>query len=534
MNPRRTGILALVTIMLGGFIYFYEIEGESGRQAALDEEKRIFPGLEADAVDVIEFSTLDEIDARFARVEGRWRLSHPLDDLADGIALDAIADALTSLAREGSISDALFAQKDGPQPNGSPGSGLDEYGLGSQARIIRFVVAGKAYGLRVGRSTPVGGHLYVARWAEEERGASSSANARTEVQNAEDFKAEISYIEGFRINSLNRNLDDLRERRILHFEAAELRTLRITWPDESSGLIAEIGDEQHSWVEVALARDAAGHWQMGAPMRAAVDQEMVRDLISNLSYLRATNFVGERTDDAMAVLANPAITFYWTLAGDHVERRMRIGGPFEDGLLVEGPNGKLITIASERMEDFKRRLVDYRYKSLSDFDLVDARHLLIEFEPDGEVEAILEEAGWMGSAPSIDPDRASDLVRTLSSLRATDILAEEMGPAELAGLGLSPPHVRIRVGTEISAGDDSGILADLRLGRLVSGRGLLAQRADEPTVFILAESVVQELPISAEAFANRFEKQVPDAVRDVPAQDREGLEIDPLEGVEIP
>ena len=58
MNPRTTGVLALVAILLGGFIYFYEIEGESGRQAALDEGKRIFPGLAADAVDVIEFSTL--------------------------------------------------------------------------------------------------------------------------------------------------------------------------------------------------------------------------------------------------------------------------------------------------------------------------------------------------------------------------------------------------------------------------------------------------------------------------------------------
>ena len=56
MNPRTTGLLALTAAILGGFIYFYEIEGESARQALRDDEKRIFPGLEADQVDALELS----------------------------------------------------------------------------------------------------------------------------------------------------------------------------------------------------------------------------------------------------------------------------------------------------------------------------------------------------------------------------------------------------------------------------------------------------------------------------------------------
>jgi len=53
MNPRTTGLLALAAAILGGFIYFYEIGGEPARQAALDDEKRIYPGLDADDVDAI-------------------------------------------------------------------------------------------------------------------------------------------------------------------------------------------------------------------------------------------------------------------------------------------------------------------------------------------------------------------------------------------------------------------------------------------------------------------------------------------------
>ena len=528
MNPRTTGMLALAAILLGGFIYFYEIEGESSRQAAIDEELRIYPGLDAGAVNVIEFSTLDGFETRFERVGGRWRLSVPVPDLADSVALDAIADALSQLARKGSISGASAS---------GPSAG-EEYGLGVDARTIRFMAEGESHGLRIGRSTPVGGHLYVGRLATE-----ASVHGIFET-----LRGDIAYVEGFQLNALNRNLADLRERRVLNFEGADLRTLRITWPDPSGGFgeadvsVAEEVREQVQ-VEVALARNAAGEWLMGAPMSGPADPQTLRDLISNLSFLRATTFVDERSDEAAIALANPSITFHWTLPGDHIEKRMRIGGPFRDGLLAEGPQGRRVIIAPGRLDDFKRRVVDYRFKSISRFDLVEARHLSIEFSGDREaggaetslhVEADLEAAGWSGREPAIDSDAASELIRTLSSLRATDILAEEMGDRELASLGLSPPRVRIRVQSETDSKGDADLLVDLRVGRLVSGRGLLAQRADAPTIYVLAESVTRQIPISAAAFANRFEKAIPESADKGVELDPEDLAVDPLEGIEMP
>ena len=48
MNPRTTGILLAVATALAAFVYFYEIEGEEGRQDAEQAGKRIFQGFEAD------------------------------------------------------------------------------------------------------------------------------------------------------------------------------------------------------------------------------------------------------------------------------------------------------------------------------------------------------------------------------------------------------------------------------------------------------------------------------------------------------
>jgi len=512
MNLRSTGWLVLVAALLGGFIYFYELEGESSRQAVLDAEASVLPGLESDAIDQIGLSTQDGVEARFERLEGRWRMTSPIESRADSTALDAMANALAGLSRAGRVSNP-----------GSP----EEYGLGPDTRTIRFVADGKPGGLRIGRRTPVGGHVYVAR-----------LSAGGDDQDSEQAY-DVEYVESYRINAFNRKLEDLRDRRIVRVDGADLLTLRVTWSAPGGP------------VEVALARDAAGDWQMGVPAAGAVDQHTLRDLISNLSFLRATDFIDLRTDEGDAALANPAMSFHWTLPGDHAERRLRIGSPGstpsgeDERTLVEGPEGQRFTIDTERLNDFPREVVAYRFKTLSEFALVDAHHFRIEFAEEGEspfaVEARLGKAGWSGAETRIDPDRASDLIRAMTSLHAVDILADEMGAAELASLGLSPARVRIQISGPISGRSPTvaagSRLAEVAIGRLDPGRGLFAQRVGSEgtsAVYVLPASVAAELPISRAAFEADFAAAGTDSSADGTDLESEDLEIDPLEGVEIP
>jgi hypothetical protein len=489
MNPRTTALLALVAILLGGFIYFYEIRGESARQGVLDDEKRIHSGLDADQVDAVEFTTEDGIEARFERREGRWSVVSPLADLADATALDAIANAVTNLPRAGVVA--------------SPAE-LDQYGLAGDTRIVRFEVSGESLGLRIGRSTPVGGHVYVARLGDD----------------------EVAYVESYRLNSLKHDLDDLRDRRLFGFDEGAVRTLRISWPS--------VGGE----TEVALARDESGEWQMGVPATGPADQQTLRELLSDLSFMRAKGFVDERSEASDRALSLVAVTFHWTLVGDHVERRALIGGAFEDGRIVEGPSGRLHTIDMERMDDFKRTVNDYRFKMLSDFELAEARRLILEFTDEPEqsmrVESVLVGAGWAGDEPQIDPTRASDLVRELASLRAAGIVADEMGPNELASLGLLPPRVQIRVEDRSAPEEQTQVLAEIAIGRLDATRGLFAQRVGEPTVFVLPPSAVESIPHSLASFVRDFEASSDAAAPGEVELDPGVLEADPLEGEQFP
>lgn len=493
MSPRTTAWLALVAILLGGFVYFYEIRGELAREAALDDEKRVHPGVSADAIDSIELTTEDGLPARFERREGRWWVVEPVEDRGNPTTLDAIASALADLPRAGEVRES---------------GALEEYGLGDAARVVRFEVEGETRGLRVGASTPVGGHSYVARLSDD----------------------DVAYVEQYRLNALNHTLSEFREKRLFGFDSGQVRTLRISWPSVDGT------------TQVAVALDDQDEWQMGAPIRDRADSNALRELLTDLSYLEARSFVDTRGEFEEAALGDAFITLHWTLDGDHMERRARIGGAYGEGRLIEAPSGQLYTIDTDRALDFERTVNAYRFKTLSEFEMAEARQLELEFADEGNgglrVEARLEEAGWSGSEPKIDPVRASDVVRALATLRAEDIVADEMGPAELASLGLSPARARIRIGAGEASMSDTGPLAEILLGRLDEERGLFAQRAGAPRVYVLAPDLAADLPISRAAFEGEFEaRSEADAIdeatdgEELPPGD---LDADPLEGVEIP
>ena len=140
--------------------------------------------------------------------------------------------------------------------------------------------------------------------------------------------------------------------------------------------------------------------------------------------------------------------------------------------------------------------------------------------------ATLGAQGWRSADRALDRDAVSALIRLLSSLDADDLVADEMGEAELASLGLSPPRARLRVeGGADPEGPVEG-LADLAFGRLDPARGVFVRRADRDTVFLVAPEIAEALPISAEAWRVGFE--VDD---EVDSEDRE-LDADADEGAD--
>lgn len=453
MNPRTTALLLVVAAALGAFVYWVEIRGGEQRRAAEEAEKRLFPGVAAEDIRAIELTTMDGRSARIERTDDGWRLREPLDFPADPLAADTISSSLAELESAAVLEDAQDPEV---------------YSLGEKARVLRFETDEGRYELRIGSKTPVGSETYVTA-GEEKR---------------------IVTVETFRAASLTRSLEDLRERRPLRFDREAIERIEVRWPE--GGVVLEKQD---------------GAWKMVEPLETGADETTVENLLSDLNFLRATGFLDDPPPDEEVGLDAPIVNV--ALVGETPDGQaepprfeMRVGSVvLDEGLrAVRAGEGSLYKVSKTRLDAIPSTVVAYRFKDLSRFVTSDADRLEIVFQTDETVAitATRGEAGWTSEPEKLGAGKAASIVAELSDLRAQDIAAESMSEAELAEHELSPAVVVLRV----SGGDER--LAEVHLGQMDPGRGIYARVPDRPTVYLLPADEAEHLPVSLEAFRNRF------------------------------
>jgi hypothetical protein len=462
VNPRNTGILFLVAVLLGGIVW-YSNRQQAEKVEAEATAKRLFGDLGADSIEWIELRTSDGKDARLERADGVWRVTKPVAFPADATNADAIASALAGLSSEGVIEDAQDPAV---------------YGLGEGANRLRFRAAGVDHELRTGKKTPVGANNYAATGAG----------------------GPIYTVATFRVTSLEKSLDDLRERRPLRFDREGIQRIEATWVD--GGVVLEKKD---------------GKWRLVAPLDAEADSETVETLLSDLVFLRASGFVDEPPPDAQVGLDAPQYRVVLVDAAEEGKQPLRhevaIGGLIEDKARVaRGAETSLYKIPNERFDALPKSVVAFRWKSLSKFVATDAQRFEISFadasaEGSSQVVTITGEssdAGWTTQPEAMAPGLASRLVAEVARLKAVDIAAEKMGDSELSAIGLAPPRATVRVlGKAPEGGGDAPELAKLYFG-VEQGSQLFAQVPGRETVYRVAGSLAQHVPLSLEAFRNRF------------------------------
>ncbi len=496
MNPRNTLLLLLAALAFGAYVYFVEVGGEATRLEAEAKTQQLFPEVEAEDIEWIELAA----GVRLERREERWRIVAPVDFPADAIAADGLASGLADLARD--------AELEGPGPDA-------EYGLADAARVVRFGAGDATQELRLGRETPVGPNTY-AKVAGEEA---------------------ILTVATFGANALDKGLDDLREKRVLDFDMGAVDRLEARWPDGGVEVVkrAPEGDAGET------------DWVVTAPVEARADFETVRDLLSTLSFLRAEGFVDAPTEAQRASLEAPEFDVTLHIGseaegGEPRTLRLAVGGAHEgDQRLVRAGEPSLYTIPAERMAELPRRVVEYRYRRLADFEIEEAHQLDLYFQPESgdpvAVTATRGDAGWSSTPERTAPGKLARLVSELSNLDADDILADDGAGLDLGELELAPPNVILTVlgasseaeGAEETEGEDASALAprlaEIHLGRIEGSEWIVARAAGDSTVYRLEYERAEHVPVSLDAFRSRFLAEEEPA----PVPDPEGEELSPSE-----
>jgi uncharacterized protein DUF4340 len=513
VNPRTTGILLLAALGLGAFVYWYEIRGEDARLESVERAKRLFQGIEAGDIAWIALRTTEGVDARVEQREGRWELTQPLAFPADA-AVNRMAETLASVTSE-----AAF---DHPQPDA-------EYGLDDDsARIVRFGVGEAERVLRLGKKTPVGSNIYAR--------SSDSPSVYT--------------VAGYHATAFERTLTDLRDKRILDVDTSAIREIEARWPGGRVVLTRGAAE--------GAPADAAGEWRLTAPLAARADAEAVDRLLSTLSFLRADGFVDAPTPAQLRLLDPPDFEVSLRSGDAAVAPVVLSIGRANDAKRrwVRAGRDVLYEIPAERLADFPREAVAYRYRQLASFAATEAQQIDFFFRAgQGDPVAIRAERsgeGWSSSPESFRPGLVAQVASELSRLTAAEILAESMGEAELEALGLSPPDAILTVfgkTPEAAAdadakADDAGEepaesgeppapprLAEVHFGH-VTPQGVVARAAGETTIYRLAPQSAEQLPVNLEVYRERFRAE-PEQPAEPPPED---LQVPPgaREDLDVP
>ena len=472
MGLRGIGILLLVAALLAAFVYFYEIRGRPAREQASQAEGRIFAGLEADEVDELSITRPDVRGVRAARRERGWQILEPVDFPGAPGVLDAMARSLAEMASEGRIE--------------SPAAEA-VYGLDGGARGVRFSAAGVAYSLRIGDPTPVGSNVYVA------------------VRGPGETPTAIHMLADWRVRGFDSTLDELRDGRVLVFDASQVDRIALRWRAAPGGSART--------PRVALERAASG-WHIVEPAELDADVRAVDGLLVTLGRVTAAGYLDAPPGDAETGLDRPEHEVRLRIRGAEGPRELQLAvgallsaGPAEPARrYVRGSQSSLYLVPDARIAALPRSLFELRFKQLAQFSRDAARAIELVFRTaPGRPEELLLERDADGQAWSLPTgpaatSRVEELVDALANLEAIGVAAESLGDAEREALGLDPARVEIRVRGKSTGDGTSPVLADLGLGELELGRGgLLARTAGRSEIYRLDASFAELLPLTADS-----------------------------------
>jgi hypothetical protein len=413
---KNTVIMAVVALLLGGYVWFFEIRGREEREEAERVASRLLR-FESDSVTGLTLQT-DAGTVELSRVDDAWRITTPYDLPADGTAIDSIVNRLQSADHERLIEE---------QPEDLARFGLAE----PEVKVTLQLEGGGARTLSVGAGTPVGFNVFVQP-GEGEAVYTTAASLK---------------------DALDKTLFDLRDRKILSFTDADVARLQI----EAEGLEAAIrrGADQG---------DGTTRWELNEPLAARGDNETISSLLTRLRNDRALAYPTESaTAEELAAwgLDDPAATItIWT--AEDAAQTLQIGAESEEpaGHYARRLGSDAVFVVPAALVDAVPDSVDdLRNKTVMAFarDRVES----IAVSRSGEsIELVKDGLDWRIEQPrelQADTSTVAALLGGALALRAQSFATGERDDPRF---DFDDPFLRVRFGLEPAPGAASGEAAE--------------------------------------------------------------------------
>jgi hypothetical protein len=435
MRFRTTLILAVICAALGAYLYFVE----RGRVAEEEKKKKL---VELEEEDVRKVS-LTYADRKIVveKTDGQWKVTEPIQDDADETTVKNLINAIADCEVKRTLDDV-------PED-------LTPFGLKEPFVTVEVSLKdGELPAIQVGKNTPVGFSAYVKK--------------------ADDSKIHLAG-SVFR-SGMDKQLKDLRDKRIVKLEDADVRKIVLERPEEKIVLAKK--DDQ---------------WQIDEPASYAADSSTVQTFLSSLRSMRATDFPqGENLSDYG--LDNPGLKLTLFVGKDEDEKAILVAKDKEgDKTYVKGATRPTIyEVGSWVYTDLDKKLNDFRDKTLLSFEKEAVTLVKVDrHDGAGFTLKLSGENAWTveNVQGEVQQNRLDQYVSDLRDLKGYEILAD--APEDLAAYGLDAPRLTITV-----QGQDAAPLGTVRIGSYSDDdtkTAYAAKRDDQATVLRLRDYVFTRL-----------------------------------------
>ncbi|MEO8071303.1 MAG: DUF4340 domain-containing protein [Acidobacteriota bacterium] len=440
-------VLLILALGLGAYVYF--VEAKRDPDAATKKDK----------VFTVETGKIDQVDVRAASGEvttvkkqgDKWQVTAPISAAADQSAVTALVSTIETLEAQKTLEE-------------NPAS-VSAYGLEPARFSVAFKLAGDAatHRLNVGNRTPTGSDVY----------------ARV------DGQPKLFLLSAYLEDSLNRTTFSLRDKTALTFP-----------PDTTDAMTVEAPGSP----VVTLSRKD-NTWQLTAPAAARADYAAVDGMVSRLSQLQMKSIVSDAApspkDMTTYGLDKPKLLV--TVGSGSSRAALAIGANKDDATVYARDVSKpmVFTVDASALADLDKKADDLRVKDVFDFKPFSAVSLDVTSggtttsfakstvpappapapvaggaTPPAEPAAPTEL--WKQTKPAakdVNQTAMTDLLNSLSSLKATSFTTKPMGSGEQT-------VVVARYGEPASATDE-------RVTFIKSGDVVQAVRSTEPGAAIV-------------------------------------------------
>jgi hypothetical protein len=287
MRFKGTLILLVVCLLLGGYVYFYEIKGGEKREKAKEAEKQIWK-IDSQSLQQIELFSAGQHITAVRQGISDWKLTSPRTLDADSDELNALANSASNIQRDSVL-----------EPNATD---LTRFGLNPARSGLKLKTKeGKEYAIDFGITNPTGSFAYAAV----------------------PGKKEVSLVSTSVVSAFDKKPDDLRNHKVLSFDQPEAQSLSIR---SSKG-------------NLELEKDSNDRWWIMGKEKIAADSPGIRGILNGLSLGRIKEFFNDTPEDYQTLgLEKPLIDVRVTYGKNRAIKHLVIGSE-KSSLRKKGESG---------------------------------------------------------------------------------------------------------------------------------------------------------------------------------------------------